>query len=162
MKEWNGLFIVKKLLSFYLLFGSIYYLCTMLYSFGVLGYLSYFLPLTFFMILFLFFIYSGYKGVMAKAEDSFILAQWSFFIQSFQIKILGLHFDNFFGPYFGIGFSDEPKIHFISSIKLFSYHFLNGYDKNSTEISIVINLISIGFGILLGLKEKRPEPEILQ
>jgi hypothetical protein len=33
-------------------------------------------------------------------------------IQSFQICILGYWFKNYFGPYLGIGFFDNPNLHF--------------------------------------------------
>ncbi|MFN5134965.1 MAG: hypothetical protein ACK5DG_06570 [Chitinophagaceae bacterium] len=162
MKEPSTIFVIKKLLSFYLLCGSVFYLCMILYSYGVLGFLTYLFPLFFLMSLLMFFIYSGYKGLIARQGYSFKLVQWSFFIQAIHIKLLGFKFENFFGPYWGVGFSDEPTIRFYSSFKIFWYYFLNGYNKDSSEISITINLIALSIGFVLGIKEKKIEPEIFQ
>jgi hypothetical protein len=146
---------VKKLLSGYLIAGAGISLVLYLYNYGFLGILSTLLPSLLVLVILLFFIYSGYKGLVSDSNYSFIHAQISFLIQSIYFSILGFEFENFFGPYVSIGFTDTPEFKIIYAFKLIWFHFLNGYKPESAAISFSINLVPIFFLYLVSLKNKK-------
>lgn len=157
-----NLFNFKKIVSGYLLFGSVFFLIKYINTYGFLGILGSLFPSIFVISVFLFFIYSGYIGLIARRGYSFILLRISFIIQALHFKILGISFENYFGPYFSIGFSDTPVIRFFLEFHFFWYHFLNGFDNNSSEISITVNIVALVISIIVGLKDTKHTNETIK
>lgn len=157
-----SLFNIKKIISWYLFLGSIFFLIKYMNAYGFLGILESLFPSIFVISIFLYFIYSSYIGIIARPGYSFIHLKISLLLQAIHFKILGISYENYFGPYFSIGFSDTPDIRFFSEFHLFWYHFLNGFDKNSSEISITINLVALILSIIVGLSDTKKINDSIQ
>lgn len=143
----NGL---TKALGIYFLLGGIICLVSFLFERGVLNLFYTLFPSIFTIVILLLFIYTGYIALL-KTEHRYtqIFLNIVLIIQTVQISLLGLVFKNYFGPYIGIGFTDTPSFEFLFSFRLYTYLLANGYNRVSSEISVMLNLIPLSFCIIL-------------
>src|SRR3569623_1177396 len=98
-----------KIYGYYLI-SSIIFLVFVLYNLGVSAFLLSLFPATIFVVIFFFYFISGIR--LLRFPDSTVsltLAEISLLMQSFQCHILGFLFINFYGHYFGFGFTDTQK-----------------------------------------------------
>lgn len=116
----------------YYLAASIIFLGFGLYNMGFLGFLSALLPATIFVVVFLFYFISGIRLLKyPNSSVSLAVVQISLLMQSFQCHILGFLFQNYYGPYFGIGFTDTPKFLLIYQFNIMTFLSGNGYKSDS-------------------------------
>jgi hypothetical protein len=76
------------------------------------------------------------------SKVTLILVQICLLCQALQIEVLGLHFENYYGPYLGLGFRDTTEFSLIFKAKLITLWFYNGF-TNDSNISIVINIFPV-------------------
>ncbi|MFL9485697.1 hypothetical protein ACI6Q2_23140 [Chitinophagaceae bacterium LWZ2-11] len=135
---------VNYFFAIYLALCGIACLILFINSYGLLGIMASLFPAVFTMLIMLFFIVVDLRNILninSKTNNKLLVI--SFLIQSFQIIILGIKFVNYFGPYFGIGITNEQDVLFQFKFRSFDYLFRNGYEKGNNEISLMFNLIPL-------------------
>ena len=145
----NGL---TKALGIYFLLGGIICLISFLFERGVVNLFYTLLPSLLIVVVLLLFIYTGYIALV-KTEHRYTqkFLNLALAIQTIQISLFGFVFKNYFGPYIGIGFTDTPSIEFLFSFRFYTYLLSNGYNRVSSEISVMLNLIPLSFFIILNI-----------
>jgi len=143
----NGL---TKALGIYFLLGGIICLISFLFERGVVNLFYTLFPSLLIVVVLLLFIYTGYIALI-KTENRYsqIFLNLTLAIQTIQISLLGFVFKNYFGLYFGIGFTDTPSFEFLFSFRFYTFLLASGYNRGSSEISVMINLIPLSFFIIL-------------
>lgn len=141
---------LTKALGIYFLLLGIICLSSFLFERGVIGFFYTLFPSLIIVVILLLFIYTGYIALF-KTENRYaqFFLNLALIIQIFQISLIGLVFKNYFGPYFGIGFTDTPSFEFLFSFRFYTFLLANGYNRVSSEISVMINLIPLSFFIIL-------------
>lgn len=150
----------RNIIGIYLVGGGLVFLFVLLYKLGFLGILNNLLPFIITVMVLLFFVLSGYLFVFSENKQlSYLLVRICLWVQTIQIVILGFTFKNFYGPYLGIGFTDTPELDFSFSYDFFTYKFANGFNKDSFEISFVLNIVSLILLILTYFNNKKEQLE---
>ncbi len=152
---------LKRVISWYFLLGGVGFLGYSFIEFGFAGYLEYLVPAIITLSVLMLFIISGIACLKNPAEMiSGLLLKICLMIHSFQFILIGFLFKNYYGPYLGVGFTDEPYFRIKLEFQLFAFRFSNGYNHNSDEISVVVNLIPIAILMLLTYLEKKEQESI--
>jgi hypothetical protein len=143
-----------KIYGYYLV-SSIIFLVFGLYNIGFIAFLSSLIPAIIFIVVFLFYFISGVRLLrFPNSALSLTLVQISLLMQSFQCHILGFLFQNYYGSYFGIGFTDTPRFLLIYQFNIMTFLAGNGY-KSDSEIMVVFNLFAIILYIFLNFLSKK-------
>ena len=154
---------VKKVVAFYVLIGSVICIFLFLSYLGFLGFLSYLFPALFTLILYLFLITGGFLYLQKPySKGREVLLNITLAIQTIQLSILGIHFENYFGPYAGIGVDFTSTLNFFFEFHSLSFQNRNGYSKGSNEMSLAVNLVPVAILLFISYlekkeKEKRPD-----
>ncbi|NCU05614.1 MAG: hypothetical protein GXC73_16715 [Chitinophagaceae bacterium] len=144
--------LLKKILCVYLILVGVSFSFFYIYNLRILGMLVSLWPTMVVLLVSIIQIHSGYKGLKSEGDSSYLYQQIAFIIQAVSIKILGLTFENSFGPAISIGFTDTPSLDYIVILRFFGMYLNNGYKINSDEISIVVNLFPILLCYLISIK----------
>lgn len=155
--------IVRKTVAGYLVLGGILCYILVLSKLGFYGFLETLWPALFITFWYLFTIISGIsylKHPNSKLNKS--LLEISLAIQAIQFFILGVNYQNYFGPFLGIGISFNSSFNFFFEYHLLAFRNFNGYDGNDSSLQVSINLIPVVILVLISYlekKEKRQEIE---
>ncbi|HXB28583.1 MAG TPA: hypothetical protein VNW49_02135, partial [Puia sp.] len=104
--------------------------------------------------IYIYYFISGFFYWFSPKEKSCIrMVEISLLTQCIQIYVLGFAFINYYYAYIGVGFSDTPDWIFKIRASFFSAR-LTDYYIASNEISVYVNLITIGLYIYFVRKIK--------
>jgi hypothetical protein len=136
---------LRILLASYFFLGGLFFLFLLIYERGILGLLSTFFPSLFTLSILLFYCIGGlYCFLNTNVNRYKNVLSLCLLIQTLQLSVLGIVFKNYYGLYFAVGFSDTPNLELKFSFKFFTFLFANGFNKNTDEISMMINIIPLG------------------
>jgi len=128
-----SLFLILSLPSLFLYYFSL--------KFGAI--LTSFSVLLFTTCVFCFYFLTGIRLYQKPwSKVTIIFVQICLLCQALQIEVLGLHFENYYGPYLGLGFRQTTEFSFIFRAKLITLWFYNGF-TNDSNISIMINMVPL-------------------
>lgn len=142
---------ITKSIAIYLMVGGVICFILFIFNLGISVFLNSLIPALITSLVLSFFIISGLLFLLNNTfKWRWNLLQISLIMQTVQIVLIGFSFKNYFGPYAGIGFTDTPFFNAILELKGFTFLFANGYNQESNEISVVVNLFPLILLLIFG------------
>lgn len=151
--------LIRKIIAVYLIVGGLCCLLFFINTIGIPGYFRFLFPAVVTTFILLFYITCGVYYLKAKGEKfSADLMTVALLMQSIQFLFFGISFNNYFGPYLGLGIAFESSFDFFLKFRLFSFQVSNGISSNSDSLNISLNFLPITvlfFIEYLGIREKQ-------
>lgn len=127
----------KILVSSYLILATSYSWYGILINSTIWTFLNALFPSLVAIFISIFFLFAGIVGIFSKKISlSVNLLKTAFFLQVFQVSVFDFVFQNYLGPYIGIGFIFHPVFKIDIRVEYGSW-FANGYDVYAQEMFFV-------------------------
>jgi len=155
--------IIYRLLGGYLFFGGIVSLVFILTRFEPVIYFTHLIPISFTVLVFLYFSISGLYGLIKPdSKTTTFLVKSTLLLQSFQFVAFGFLFKNYFGPYLALQISNRSAQSASLLFKPFQIWFANGLNSDSGEYTLFINFFPFILFIALEIEDEKRKRRSLQ